>query len=45
MITFDNDIVDYVPASAKHLDIVLHTIDNINATTRVSRFMELSSSQ
>ncbi|UCD24023.1 MAG: DUF58 domain-containing protein [Gemmatimonadota bacterium] len=31
MVTFDADIVDYVPASAKHLDIVLHTIDRISA--------------
>jgi uncharacterized protein (DUF58 family) len=29
MLTFDNDIVDYVPCSAKHLDIVLHTIDRL----------------
>lgn len=27
LITFDEDIVDFVPASAKHLDIVLHTIE------------------
>ena len=31
MVSFDTDIVDYVPASAKHLDIVLHTIDRISA--------------
>ena len=31
IVTFDTDIVDYVPASAKHLDIVLHTIDRISA--------------
>lgn len=29
IVTFDQDIVDYVPASAKHLDIVLHTIDRM----------------
>jgi uncharacterized protein (DUF58 family) len=29
MITFDSDIIDYVPCSAKHLDIVLHTIDRV----------------
>jgi uncharacterized protein (DUF58 family) len=29
LITFDSDIVDYVPPSAKHLDIVLHTIDRV----------------
>lgn len=32
MITFDSDIRDYVPPSAKHLDIVLHTIDRVQAT-------------
>lgn len=25
--TFDSDIVDYVPCSAKHLEVVLHTLD------------------
>jgi len=30
IVTFDREIVDYVPASAKHLDIVLHTIDRID---------------
>lgn len=29
IITFDNDIVTRVPPSAKHLDVVLHTIDRI----------------
>jgi len=27
IITFDREIVQYVPPSAKHLDVVLHTID------------------
>jgi uncharacterized protein (DUF58 family) len=27
IVTFDRDIVEYVPSSAKHLDIVLHTLD------------------
>jgi uncharacterized protein (DUF58 family) len=27
LITFDRDIVDYVPPSAKHLEVVLHTLD------------------
>jgi uncharacterized protein (DUF58 family) len=27
IITFDREIVEYVPPSAKHLDVVLHTID------------------
>jgi uncharacterized protein (DUF58 family) len=29
LLTFDSDIVDYVPCSAKHLDVVLHTIDRL----------------
>ncbi len=29
MVSFDDDIVDFVPPSAKHLDIVLHTIDRV----------------
>jgi uncharacterized protein (DUF58 family) len=32
MLTFDSDIVDYVPASAKHLDVLLHTLDRSRAT-------------
>jgi len=32
LVTFDDDVVDYVPASAKHLDVLLHTIDRIEAT-------------
>jgi uncharacterized protein (DUF58 family) len=31
MLTFDHDIVDYVPPSAKHLDVALHTIDRVRA--------------
>ena len=27
LVTFDTDIVDHVPPSAKHLDVVLHTLD------------------
>ncbi len=27
IVTFDQDIVDFVPPSAKHLNVVLHTID------------------
>ncbi len=33
MVTFDADIVDLVPASAKHLDIVLHTLDKVSPGT------------
>ena len=32
--TFDEDIVDYVPPSAKHLPIVLHAIDRIRPGQR-----------
>jgi len=32
IVTFDSDVKDYVPSSAKHLDVVLHTIDNIEAS-------------
>jgi uncharacterized protein (DUF58 family) len=31
IVTFDRDIVDYVPCSAKHLDTVLHVIDKSRA--------------
>lgn len=29
IVTFDEELVDVVPASAKHLDIVLHTLDRL----------------
>jgi len=29
LVTFDQDIVEMVPPSAKHLDVVLHTVDRI----------------
>jgi uncharacterized protein (DUF58 family) len=29
LLTFDRDIVDYVPCSAKHLNVVLHTLDRV----------------
>ena len=32
LVTFDADIVDHVPPSAKHLDVVLHTLDRARAT-------------
>jgi len=32
LVTFDEDIVDFVPPSAKHLEIVLHTIDRLEST-------------
>ena len=31
MVTFDDDIVTRVPPSAKHLEVVLHTLDRIEA--------------
>jgi len=34
IVTFDEAIIDYVPASAKHLDIVLHKIDAIQSRRR-----------
>lgn len=30
LVTFDDDVIDYVPPAAKHLDIVLHAIDRID---------------
>jgi uncharacterized protein (DUF58 family) len=33
IVTFDSDIVELVPPSAKHLDIVLHTIDRTKVGT------------
>jgi uncharacterized protein (DUF58 family) len=32
LVTFDSDIVDIVPPSAKHLEVVLHTLDRTTAT-------------
>jgi uncharacterized protein (DUF58 family) len=31
IVTFDDDIVDHVPASAKHMELVLHTLDRSTA--------------
>ncbi|HEX6307632.1 MAG TPA: DUF58 domain-containing protein [Longimicrobiales bacterium] len=31
LLTFADGIIDYVPPSAKHLDVVLHTIDRVRA--------------
>ena len=31
LVTFDEEIVDHVPPSAKHLDVVLHTLDRAKA--------------
>ena len=39
LVTFDDDIVDYVPPRAKHLEVVLATIDRVKAggTSSLSR--------
>jgi uncharacterized protein (DUF58 family) len=29
LVAFDSDVVEFVPASAKHLDVVLHTLDKV----------------
>jgi len=31
LVTFDETVVDHVPPSAKHLDVVLHTLDKVQA--------------
>ena len=31
LVTFDEEIIDHVPPSAKHVDVVLHTIDRAQA--------------
>ena len=31
LVTFDDEVVDHVPPSAKHLDVVLHTLDRAKA--------------
>jgi uncharacterized protein (DUF58 family) len=31
LVTFDEDIVNHIPPSAKHLDVVLHTLDKVQA--------------
>ena len=31
LVTFDNDVVNFVPSSAKHMDVVLHTLENVTA--------------
>jgi uncharacterized protein (DUF58 family) len=36
IVTFTDDVVDYVPCSAKHLEIVLHTIDRMRPGGRGS---------
>src|SRR5919205_1143359 len=31
LVTFDDDVVDFVPSSAKHMEVVLHTLEKVNA--------------
>jgi uncharacterized protein (DUF58 family) len=31
LVTFDNDVIDYVPPSAKHMEVVLHKLDTVKA--------------
>ncbi len=38
IVTFDDDIIEYVPPSAKHLEVVLHTIDRIQPSEREGGF-------
>jgi uncharacterized protein (DUF58 family) len=39
MATIDHDIVDYVPPSAKHLRLVLHSLDRIERSARDAKVM------
>src|ERR671921_84830 len=32
LVAFDSDIVEHVPPSAKHMDVVLHVLDRLRAT-------------
>ena len=38
IVTFDDDIIEYVPASAKHMEVVLHVIDRIQPREREGGF-------
>ena len=31
LVTFDDEVIDHVPPSAKHVDVVLHTLDRVQA--------------
>jgi uncharacterized protein (DUF58 family) len=39
IVTFDSDVVTYVPSSAKHFDVLLHTLDRAKAE-RPGRMLE-----
>jgi uncharacterized protein (DUF58 family) len=32
LVTFDSEVVEHVPPSAKHMDVVLHVLDRVKAT-------------
>ena len=36
VVTFDNDVVDFVPPSAKHMDVVLHVLDRVKPAARAA---------
>jgi uncharacterized protein (DUF58 family) len=42
LITFDEDVVDFVPPSARHLTVLLHTLDRLDGATSEGRRGELS---
>jgi uncharacterized protein (DUF58 family) len=42
LMTFDEDVVDFVPPSARHLTVLLHTLDRLDGTVAEGRRGELS---
>jgi uncharacterized protein (DUF58 family) len=42
LMTFDEDVVDFVPPSARHLTVLLHTLDRLDGTVGEGRRGELS---
>lgn len=42
LITFDEDVVDFVPPSARHLTVVLHTLDRLDGARGAGRRGELA---
>jgi uncharacterized protein (DUF58 family) len=42
LITFDADVVDFVPPSARHLTVVLHTLDRLDGDAGAGRKGELA---
>lgn len=39
LVTIDNDIVDYVPPSGKHLQLILHTLERVERSGRDANVM------